>query len=1379
MPSEPSGAPEPLARLADVLTQAAEGTRPTPLELAELLWLAAHMEPADESAPPPAPEPPAPDTGPTDTAEPPPPPRPHHHDPAPTPPSQPRRVPLHLPGPGPATKPHATLLAPAPPMLRHPLALQRSLRPLKRRIDAPVRLELDERATADRIARLGAAPEWWLPVMRPAQERWLRLNLVYDDGPTMPVWRPLVHELHTALAQSGIFRTVGLHHAGPDGTVHRHGGDAPADGRTVTLLVSDCMGPQWREGPAGSLWYGVLRRWARRMPLAVVQPLPEHLWADTALPTVPGRLSAPYPAAPTTALAFTPYDTTVQHEGDGAIALPVLEPGPEWLANWAALIATPGGTEHPASAALLTGPLPADADDRTDVARLSAEELVLRFRATASAEAVRLAGHLALGRPDLSVMRLVHATLEPRPRPQHLAEVILSGMLTTVPGPPGSYAFRPGVRDLLLRGLPRRARAGTSELLARIGKLIDDRAGSAPGEFQATAPAVDGTPRAVDAEAFATVSPDSARQLTGEGGRTPSSVPGRLGTRYRVVRRLGPTRSLWQAQDTEENRTVVLRLHEPITDPARSAAFLRDARLLRDLNQRNVVTVHDFGIEDGVPYVVMEHLDGLALNSLAAPNGYRLPAPLTVSLGWQLAQALGALHEAGFAHIGLDMTKVLLLPDGTAKLTLLPLERTTEQDEYSADLRTLGQLLFHLASGHPRGDGTPVAPDHLTGLPVQLRTHFASALDALLSGELDNQRGGLGRLQHPTLLSPLATAHARLHYALLGPPAVDRGEGRPLAIGSPQEQAMLCMLLLHHGRRVTRAELTEGIWGPKAPERADALLGTYASRLRNAVGPGVLATLSDGYAVHTSTDIVDVIHCQQLVAEAEKDRALGRVELAHRWVNEALGLWHGETALDGVPGPAAAAARTRLLQLRLGLYRTRAELDLDVGEFEMAATSLERLVGEYPSREDFRRLYLIALKGQGRIEEALEVYEEYRLSGGTNPELRLLGRELREEFGETPEDEPEPEYEPGPDQNTGFGLFAPDETPEGSFRPEDLPSLLYLDEESASPSSHLDVESAEASPAYGGFARYDLADGPQDRESLPALGRAVMRLITASGLEETRYRQREGEKGYAVSLDSGAARPLLVATMVRLADRLVELGGTRLQIAFRATGDEEPDEAAARHLLDTSGARGIIAVSAALRAELGEADGSTPALRPLTLDPAAGWYLLIHLPRTAYDGTPPPSPALGPYPLTATRPLPAPHGRTRNVVFALPGGEFSLARTPEAHSYYEVDLTIHHTGHQVSLPSHGGGAFAAFIELSWHVDDPVAFVRGAMTGIPERLLAHVTEEARRITRRHPLARAGAAQSAVRDALRHWPVPGLAVACSIRLTAPGDAPGTAR
>ncbi|MEV4230853.1 SAV_2336 N-terminal domain-related protein, partial [Streptomyces bobili] len=353
-----------MGRLAALLTAAA-GTAPTPRELAELLWLARQLEggtPSEGDGPeirgltPPALTPPPRQgeaTGPTPPpAEPPPP-----HPPAPPFPQTGRRVPLHLPSPVPPPRGEqgadgTPLLAPAPPMLPRPLALQRALRPLKRTVPAARARLLDERATADRIARFGAHPDVWLPVLRPARERWLRLALVHDTGPTMPVWRPLVRELHTVLAQSGIFRTVTLHPAGPDGRAG-HVPD-PADGRTLTLVVSDCMGPQWRPGPAGARWYATLRHWASRMPLAVVQPLPEHLWPTTAFPAEPGVLASPGAAAPPAALTFAPYDPDAARPHPAAFPVPVLEPGAAWLAHWAALVAGPGGAHTPGAAAWLS-----------------------------------------------------------------------------------------------------------------------------------------------------------------------------------------------------------------------------------------------------------------------------------------------------------------------------------------------------------------------------------------------------------------------------------------------------------------------------------------------------------------------------------------------------------------------------------------------------------------------------------------------------------------------------------------------------------------------------------------------------------------------------------------------------------------------------------------------------------------------------------------------------------------------------------------------------------------------------------------------------------------------------------------------------------------
>ncbi|WP_308460842.1 SAV_2336 N-terminal domain-related protein, partial [Streptomyces sp. Ru71] len=765
-------------------------------------------------------------------------------------------------------------------------------------------------------------------VLRPARERWLRLHLVYDAGPTMPVWRPLVRELHATLAQSGLFRAVTLRRAEPDGTVG--GPAAPADGRTALLLVSDCMGPQWREGPAGSRWYATLRRWAGRMPLAVVQPLPEHLWRDTALPTVPGRLSAPHPAAPTAALTFTPYEPPGPYDSDPSVVLPVLEPEPRWLANWAALLATPGRTEVPAAGAVLGRPLPAGTGDRTDVSRLSPEELVLRFRATASPEAFRLAGHLAVGRPDLPVMRLVQRAVEAEPRPQHLAEVILSGMLTAVPGPAGSYAFRPGVRELLLRGLPRSAHGRTTQLLEQIGGLIDTAAGRAPGEFRASTPASGGRPTGVDGEPFAHVSRESVRRLAEERESEGELFAGR----YRLLRRMGLSGASWLAEDThDDDATVLVRRHSPLM--WKDGRFTEVARRLAAVRHPGIAAIRDYGTADGYTYLVREYVDGLPL-----PERGLTPTELAEVIP-PLVDAVNALHAHGRPHGRLDPSYVLLTPNGPVLTCLDGLAVGT--GSRAEDLRALGDIVSALYREEQ--------------LPPGLAGELATAVSDLRSPLTDVQERGAEWLRHLTL------PEERLRYELLGPLRVSWA-GREVPVGGPGVRAVLSMLLLRGGS-ATRAELAAGLGAGTDVDRR-------IRELRAALAPDAEVTV-DGDTVRLrpfTEDDVDALAARRLAARADTTE-----DPAERYIlaQAALFQWRG-TPLDGIPGPAALAARAEFESLH---SRLTAMVDLsrpavsfltdDLTGDPEARITLEAAVHDILSRSLAPQHYEMAVRRDGYV----------------------------------------------------------------------------------------------------------------------------------------------------------------------------------------------------------------------------------------------------------------------------------------------------------------------------------------------------------------------------------------------------------------------------
>jgi len=1320
-----------LAALAELLGKVAGGEPPTSVELAEVLWLAAHVAAPDEPAPaaPPADEHPA---APQPQAEAPARPDTPQDAPPGDPPAEPHdpddRVPLLLPesesGDGGTAEdedrsdgPYTTLLAPAPPMVPHPLALQRTLRPLKRRVAAPVGQELDEEATAHRIARLGGSPRWWVPVLRPATERWLTLHLVYDAGPTMPVWRPLVRELHTALAQSGVFRTVELHRLTADGTVRRPGSqESYADGRTVTLLVSDCMGPQWRGGPPGTRWYRTLRRWAARMPVAVLQPLPERLWRTTALPATAAQITAPWPASPNSAYAVDSYVTDVT-EGladSGVLPLPVLEPSAPWLANWSSLVARAG--RLPGAVALLDpAPPPAPVDDqgRGDVDQLSPEDLVLRFRSIASPEAFRLAGHLAVGRPELPVMRLVQAAIEPSPQPQHLAEVILSGVLSSTPGrPPGSYAWRPGARELLLRTLPRTAHSRTSELLGRVGALIDARAGVAAGEFPVLAPG--GTGTSAGGEPFAAVREESVRRLGG--GSPPQPGGGLVLGRYRLVRRLGRASNVMLARDTRADRSVAVYVYSPVGQEWHQR-FLQVARVLAGVEHPNVLAVYDFGVEDGIPYLVTEFMEGLTVAELTAEGGFGLPFSLLAPLAQQVARGLKAVHEQGVAHGRLTPNGLLVRPDGTVKIAYFELRIGRDRDE-SKDLDDLGHLLRELAAG--------VHPGELGGVPGEFRTLFDDALTPLTSSDLDAQRRGRDLFLTPSFDQVVAAARADRHrYRLLGPVRITQGP-RTLATNAPREQAMLCMLLLARGKTVTAAELTEGLWGSRPPQRSARLLATYAASLRKTLGPGVLATTADGYALHADPGGVDLNRCEDLITRSRSRRDAGNPAKARAAVQEALALWRGNP-LDGVPGPAAESTRSRLRALRLTLCVTRAELDLELGHFAKAAADLDELLRAHPKREDFRRLHILALKGQGLIAEAIESYEAY-------------------------EDLQEPS-EPDP---TMLELYRELRTAPG----RDRPTIVV---EYAEPGEH--------------------------REAHSTVGHILAWLLSLSDMAPNEYELLSRDNGYVVITEPDASVLTALNAMLReLPGALLELEEPpRLRVTFwhtalfagagRPTTPPDVRTALARTEGDV-----VVVLSPVLHEDL---RGDASAVEPVDFlplhgsGPAIAWYCPLTLPERAPEPEPVQRDLVrGPFTIRDITRIPVPEQGRTAVVHTEPDNSLAILnpdrpqgkRPPRSLiTYYEVDLTTYGATHQLFLPSSGRSTFAAYVELSWHVDDPVAFVRTEAVDVSGRLLEHLITEAGRITRRHPLRRAGAAQRAVHEGLRRWPVPGLSVSCAVRLS----------
>src|SRR5829696_5537124 len=117
---------------------------------------------------------------------------------------------------------------------------------------------------------------------------------------------------------------------------------------------------------------------------------------------------------------------------------------------------------------------------------------------------------------------------------------------------------------------------------------------------------------------------------------------------------------VYRARDTELSRFVAIKvLKETSAAGANALARLdREARLASSLNHPNIVTVYSIGRIAGVPYIVMELVEGQTLSELTSIGP--LPLPRVIDIAAQIASAIAKAHEAGIVHRDLKPQNVMV-----------------------------------------------------------------------------------------------------------------------------------------------------------------------------------------------------------------------------------------------------------------------------------------------------------------------------------------------------------------------------------------------------------------------------------------------------------------------------------------------------------------------------------------------------------------------------------------------------------------------------------------------------------------------------------------------------------------------------------------------
>jgi serine/threonine-protein kinase len=273
-----------------------------------------------------------------------------------------------------------------------------------------------------------------------------------------------------------------------------------------------------------------------------------------------------------------------------------------------------------------------------------------------------------------------------------------------------------------------------------------------------------------------------------------------LDGRYEVLERLGAggVGVVYRGRQVQLGRLVAIKVMQQHAAalPEWRRRFQREAKALSALAHPNVVTVTDSGIDAGVPYLVMELLQGKTLSDLLKEGP--LPATRALDIVRQILRGLAFAHGKGIVHRDLKPANVFLqsLPDQADHVRLLDfgmakfLERSSSPSLVE-NLTRVGAVF-----------GTPsyMSPEQGRAEPVDTRTDVYAAgvvLFELLAGRLPFAGDSYETVMKAHLLDPipsLAEARPDLAIAPLLQPVIDRAMAKKPAARFPDAASMLAAL---------------------------------------------------------------------------------------------------------------------------------------------------------------------------------------------------------------------------------------------------------------------------------------------------------------------------------------------------------------------------------------------------------------------------------------------------------------------------------------------------------------------------------------------------------------------------------------------------------
>lgn len=225
----------------------------------------------------------------------------------------------------------------------------------------------------------------------------------------------------------------------------------------------------------------------------------------------------------------------------------------------------------------------------------------------------------------------------------------------------------------------------------------------------------------------------------------PSKLPransGTFAGRYEIVEKIGigGMAAIYKVRDSIVGEELAIKIIRPeiAAHDITHKRFRQEARAARDLNHPHIVSVRNYDVsDDGVPYLIMDYIDGVDLGKVLRSSG-TLSLPIFYPVFIQVSGALVHAHSRGVVHRDVKPGNILVTTTGDGEVWIklvdfgiAKLLHPADEDDQTHVLTKQGQTV---------GSPSYMSPEQVQGKPVDARSDIYSlgcVMFEALSGRL-------------------------------------------------------------------------------------------------------------------------------------------------------------------------------------------------------------------------------------------------------------------------------------------------------------------------------------------------------------------------------------------------------------------------------------------------------------------------------------------------------------------------------------------------------------------------------------------------------------------------------------------------------------------